>query len=59
MFTAPTRRELERNPGPAADAELQLIYDTEKITAAQCGAPTGDDALLLKIAQNPDAVEEQ
>jgi hypothetical protein len=27
-------------------------------TAHHCGTPTGDDALLLRIAQAPDAVEQ-
>jgi tetratricopeptide (TPR) repeat protein len=38
--------------------ELDLIYDTELTTAHHCGTPTGDDALLLRIAQAPDAVEQ-
>ncbi len=32
------------------DTLTQLIFDTERETAA-CGAPTSDDALLLKLAQ--------
>jgi tetratricopeptide (TPR) repeat protein len=54
-LTAP---QLEEHP----DLErtlLQLAYDTEKATARVCGAPTGDDAILLRIAQNPSAVEQQ
>lgn len=38
--------------------ELDLIYDTELTTAHHCGTPKGDDALLLRIAQAPDAVEQ-
>ncbi|HTV83514.1 MAG TPA: hypothetical protein VME18_12770 [Acidobacteriaceae bacterium] len=38
---------------------LQLVYDTEKLTAQICGAPTGDNAVLLRIAQNPGAVEQE
>ncbi len=38
---------------------LQLVYDTEKITAQVCGAPIGDDAILLRIATNPGAVEQE
>ena len=38
---------------------LQLAYDTETTTAQVCGAPTGDDALLLRIARNPAAVEQE
>jgi tetratricopeptide (TPR) repeat protein len=38
---------------------MTLVYDTEKLTAQTCGAPTGEDALLLKMAKAPLAVEEQ
>ena len=38
---------------------IQLAYDTETTTAGICGAPVGDDAYLLRIAQNPKAVEQQ
>lgn len=38
---------------------LQLVYDTETSTAQICGAPAGTDALLLRIASNPAAVEQQ
>lgn len=33
-------------------AALQLIYDTEIQTNSYCAAPTGDDALLLLLAQS-------
>lgn len=33
-------------------AALQLIYDTEIQTSQHCGAPTGDDELLLRLAQS-------
>ena len=49
---------LENDPD-LAQSLMQLIYDTETITQQVCGAPTGDDALLLKIAQAPDQVEEE
>jgi Tfp pilus assembly protein PilF len=39
-----------------AQNTLNLVYDTERTTAGLCGAPTGDDALLLKIAQAPGQV---
>ncbi len=39
-------------------AELDLVYSTEIALNAACGTPTGDDALLLRIAQAPDAVEQ-
>jgi hypothetical protein len=29
---------------------MQLIYDTEVQTSQLCGAPGGDDALLLRLA---------
>lgn len=49
---------LENDPDLAA-AQIQLIYDTERITQQVCGQPTGDDALLLKIARAPSAVDEE
>lgn len=42
-----------------AQGTLQLAYQTERDTAALCGAPTGEDALLFKIAQAPDQVAVQ
>ena len=53
-----TLLQLEQNPD-LSQTLLQLIYDTEKTTAQVCGAPTGDDAILLRIAQNPAAVEQE
>jgi hypothetical protein len=50
--------ELEKD-SELAQTQIQLIYDTELITQQVCGAPTGDDALLLKIAQGPNQVEEE
>jgi tetratricopeptide (TPR) repeat protein len=38
---------------------MNLVFDTEKVTAAVCGSPRGEDALLLKIAQSPPGVELQ
>lgn len=40
---------LERDP-QMEEQLMTLVYDTEKQTATTCGAPTGDDALLLKMA---------
>jgi tetratricopeptide (TPR) repeat protein len=40
------------------DAVIKLIYDTEILTSQSCGAPTGDDALLLLLAQSPKTVEQ-
>jgi Tfp pilus assembly protein PilF len=41
--------------GSAADedAATQLIFDTETTTSQLCGAPTGDDALLLVLSKMP------
>ncbi len=51
--------ELENDPD-LAQTQIQLIYDTELLTQQVCGAPAGDaDALLLKIAQAPNLVEEE
>ncbi|HTW47762.1 MAG TPA: tetratricopeptide repeat protein [Acidobacteriaceae bacterium] len=56
----PTRitvNQLEQQPDLEQNL-FQLALDTETVTAASCGAPTGDDALILRIAQNPGAVEQ-
>jgi Flp pilus assembly protein TadD len=53
-----TLAELAKDP-ELAETQIQLIYDTELVTHQVCGAPTGDDALLLKIAQAPNQVEEE
>lgn len=50
-------RALERNP-QLEQTTMTLVYETEQQTAQVCGTPTGDDALLLKIAQAPLAVRE-
>lgn len=52
-----TVQQLEQQPD-LEQSMLQLVFDTETSTAQTCGAPTGDDALLLRIAQNPGAVEQ-
>jgi tetratricopeptide (TPR) repeat protein len=39
------------------DAVMKLVYDTELQTNPICGAPTGDDALLLMLAKSPKTVE--
>ena len=51
-------RALEENP-QLEQTTMNLVYETEEQTAQVCGAPTGDDALLLKIAQAPLAVQQQ
>ncbi len=38
-------------------ATMQLVYDTEQITAQVCGEPTGEDAALLRIATSLDSIE--
>ncbi len=38
---------------------VQLMNDTATVTAQVCGPPSGDAALLLRIAQNPAAVEQE
>jgi tetratricopeptide (TPR) repeat protein len=53
-----TASDLEKDP-ELTQAQIQLIYDTELITQQVCGAPSGDDALLLRIAQAPNQVEEE
>ncbi len=53
-----TLSSLENDPD-LFQSEMQLIYDTEKVTAQVCGQPSGDDALLLKIAEAPNAVEQE
>lgn len=49
---------LEQNP-QLEQTTMSLVYNTEERTAQLCGAPTGDNALLLKIAQAPLAVQQQ
>jgi tetratricopeptide (TPR) repeat protein len=53
-----TLADLEKNP-ELAQTQIQLIYDTELLTQQVCGGPAGDEALLLRIAQAPNAVEEE
>lgn len=49
---------LEENP-QMEQTLMQLVYNTENDAASQCGPPQGDDALLYRIAQAPDAVEQR
>jgi tetratricopeptide (TPR) repeat protein len=39
------------------DATMKLVFDTETQTAKICGAPTGDDALLLQLIKTPQVME--
>lgn len=50
-------RMLLRNPD-AEDATIKLIFDTELQTMQACGPPSGDDALLLLLAQSPNALDQ-
>lgn len=50
--------DLEQQPD-LEQSILQLVYDTETVTAQVCGAPKGDDALLLRMAHAPGAVEQE
>jgi tetratricopeptide (TPR) repeat protein len=47
------------NSAPLEKSTMQLVYDTEQITAQVCGEPTGVDAALLRIAASPDSVDQQ
>ena len=44
-----SRRSVQQD-ADAQDSMADLINDTEWITAKECGQPSGDDALLLKLA---------
>jgi tetratricopeptide (TPR) repeat protein len=46
------RADLLQDPA-GQDATVKLIFDTEVQTSQICGAPTGDDALLLLLAKSP------
>ena len=52
------QRQLATDPIFAQNM-LQLVYQTERDTAELCGAPTGEDALLLRIAQAPNQMGTQ
>jgi tetratricopeptide (TPR) repeat protein len=54
----PTLFSLEQNP-QLEQTLMQLVYDTENDAANQCGLPQGNDALLYRIAQAPNAVEQR
>lgn len=53
-----SEKDLKKDPD-LTQGLVQLIYDTELITQQVCTAPTGDNALLLRIAQAPNQVEEE
>jgi tetratricopeptide (TPR) repeat protein len=52
-----TLNEMEQNP-QTEQTSMRIVYATEEETAQLCGPPTGDDALLLKLAQAPLAVQQ-
>jgi tetratricopeptide (TPR) repeat protein len=52
-----TAAALEQQPD-LEQTIFQLVCDTETATATACGPPAGDDALILRIAGNPGAVEQ-
>jgi tetratricopeptide (TPR) repeat protein len=53
-------RLLQLEQSPELEQQImQLVYRTEQVTSQQCGRPTGNDALLLKIAETPEAIEHQ
>jgi len=55
-----TLRRLQLEQDPELEQKImQLVYQTEEVTSQQCGTPTGNDALLLKIAKAPEAVEQR
>jgi tetratricopeptide (TPR) repeat protein len=47
-----SRAALAKDPA-AQNETMQLIFDTEIQTNQICGAPSGDDALLLLLARSP------
>lgn len=51
------RMQLEQDP-QLEQTIMQLVYQTEQVTSRQCGAPTGNDGLLLKMAEGPETVEQ-
>jgi tetratricopeptide (TPR) repeat protein len=53
-----TRQELGADQNNE-DVLTSLIHDSETKAAEQCGAPTGDDALLLLLAQNAQREEQR
>jgi tetratricopeptide (TPR) repeat protein len=52
-----TNRAALLNDSTEQDAMMKLVYDTEIQTNQICGAPAGDDAMLLLLAKSPKAVE--
>jgi tetratricopeptide (TPR) repeat protein len=49
------KASLLRDPS-RQQAEIGLAYETERVTSEACGAPAGDDALVLLIAKSPTTV---
>ena len=59
QLPAPLSVTALRKDPELAQTQIQLNYDTELVTQQVCGGAVGDDALLLKIAQAPNRVEEE
>ncbi len=53
----PTKPAQLAGNAPLEQSLLTWTSQAEILTAKLCGAPTGDDALLLLLAQNPDKTE--
>jgi tetratricopeptide (TPR) repeat protein len=53
--TATLRRSSLQDPSEQ-DSLTKLIFDTEEITSRFCGAPSGDDALLLQVANSSSGI---
>lgn len=54
---ASVNRTVLLNDSNEQDAVVKLVYDTEVQTNQVCGAPTGDDALLLLLAKSSKTAE--
>ena len=49
------RRSLLEDPSEQ-DSLTKLIFETERVTTGFCGAPSGDDALLLQLANTASEI---
>lgn len=54
---ASTDRAALLNDSSEQDSVMKLVYETETQTSQICGAPTGDDALLLLLAKSSKGME--
>jgi Tfp pilus assembly protein PilF len=53
---SPMERRALLQDAASQEVMMKLIFDTEKATASVCGPPSGDDALLLQLANSPHGV---